>query len=352
MRIALFGGSFDPPHLGHLRIAQAAADRLQLDRVLLAPVAVQPLKQGQQPPPAGFADRMAMVELLLRAAGDPRLEVSSLDGPRPDGRPNYTYETLAQLRASLSPRLDPGAQSQDVNPESAAAELGSATNPIPATKQSAAAPVTTLIPAPIPAPIPAAPELFLLTGADSLLTLAQWHRALELVLSTTLVIATRPGFPLEELSEPLLRLLGPGASLLRSGASLLRSGPSLLQSGASLLGSGANSSAPPAAASSLAPDDAKSLGSEPSGTGVERLVLTRSEPAPGGEPQTATIYLLTGLREDISATAIRACLAAPSLAEKATATLPAALSPAVEHYIRAHGLYRSPNVQATISQSK
>ncbi len=83
MRVALFGGSFDPPHHGHIAIAKAAADGLALDRVLFAPVGRQPLKEEGKPTP--FADRMAMVELACRV--DPRFEVSELDAPRHDGLP-------------------------------------------------------------------------------------------------------------------------------------------------------------------------------------------------------------------------------------------------------------------------
>lgn len=98
MRIGFFGGSFDPPHRGHLAIAQAAADAFSLDRVLLAPVGLQPLKLDG--PAASFADRLAMVELLC--AYDERLHASTLDAPRPDGQPNYTVDTLRRLRAELS----------------------------------------------------------------------------------------------------------------------------------------------------------------------------------------------------------------------------------------------------------
>src|SRR4051794_33636357 len=62
-RVAFFGGSFDPPHLGHLAVARAARAALQLDRVLFAPVGAQPLKpQGSTAP---FPDRVAMTELAI-----------------------------------------------------------------------------------------------------------------------------------------------------------------------------------------------------------------------------------------------------------------------------------------------
>src|SRR5215469_14916173 len=76
-RIAFFGGSFDPPHLGHLAIARAARDALQLDRVLFAPVGAQPLKPKGST--ASFEDRLAMTELAI--AGERGFEVSLADAP-------------------------------------------------------------------------------------------------------------------------------------------------------------------------------------------------------------------------------------------------------------------------------
>lgn len=59
-RVAFFGGSFDPPHLGHLAVARAARKALCLDRVLFAPVGAQPLKPAGSTAP--FADRLRMTE--------------------------------------------------------------------------------------------------------------------------------------------------------------------------------------------------------------------------------------------------------------------------------------------------
>ena len=103
MRIGYFGGSFDPPHLGHLRVAIAAAKSLSLDRVLLAPTGRQPLKTGGAS--ASFQDRLAMVSILCELqppTSVARLEASSLDAPNADGSPNYTVNTLSKLRAALS----------------------------------------------------------------------------------------------------------------------------------------------------------------------------------------------------------------------------------------------------------
>jgi nicotinate-nucleotide adenylyltransferase len=92
MRVALFGGTFDPPHLGHLRIASAAADRLALDRVFFAPTGRQPLKSAA--PIASFPDRLAMFELAC--ATDFRFTAIDLDAPRLGG-PNYTVDSLSAL---------------------------------------------------------------------------------------------------------------------------------------------------------------------------------------------------------------------------------------------------------------
>ncbi|MEQ1693833.1 MAG: nicotinate (nicotinamide) nucleotide adenylyltransferase [Gemmatimonas sp.] len=59
MRLGVFGGSFDPPHVGHLLVAQDAITALSLDRLLIVPAAQQPLKPGQH---ASAADRLAMVQ--------------------------------------------------------------------------------------------------------------------------------------------------------------------------------------------------------------------------------------------------------------------------------------------------
>jgi nicotinate-nucleotide adenylyltransferase len=143
MRVALFGGSFDPPHHGHIAIATAAADVFDLDSVLFAPVGHQPLKaEGGAAP---FADRLAMVELAC--AADPRFAVSDLDAPRADGAPNYTVDTLATLHERM--------------PEA---------------------------------------RLFNLVGADSFLSLRRWHEPERLLELAEWIVVSRPGFPLADLS--------------------------------------------------------------------------------------------------------------------------------------------------------
>src|SRR5215469_7316772 len=98
MRIAFFGGSFDPPHRGHLAIARAACVRLALDCVWMAPAGVQPLKLDTET--ASYHDRLAMVELAI--AGEPCIAASDADAPRKDGKPNYTLDVLLHIKQDLN----------------------------------------------------------------------------------------------------------------------------------------------------------------------------------------------------------------------------------------------------------
>jgi nicotinate-nucleotide adenylyltransferase len=236
MRIAFFGGSFDPPHLGHARIAQAAADRLHLDRVLLAPVALQPLKR-ETPAPASWPERLAMLRLLLADLADPRFQPSELDAPRPDGKANYTYDTLIDLKQQLAP----------------------------------------------------SDELFVLLGADSFLSMHHWHRAPDLLLAANWIIAARPGFDLQSPDNPL-RLL--------------------------------DHALPPSIHA------AAGTGSEPS-THSPALLHQHLQ---GPDGRQTDLYVLPDMREDISATEIRAAFAEGCTKQDV-------LSTSVVHYIRTHHLY-------------
>lgn len=146
-RVAFFGGSFDPPHLGHLAVARAAQAALGLNTVLFAPVGAQPLKPHG--PTASFEDRLAMTCLAI--AGEPGFAISLADAPKPSGTPNYTLETLQSLRAELPPD---GA-------------------------------------------------LFCLMGADSFAGLHRWHRSAEIPFVAPLIVASRPGESLSDLKAAL-----------------------------------------------------------------------------------------------------------------------------------------------------
>jgi len=147
-RVAFFGGSFDPPHMGHVAVAHAAMQALHLDRILFAPVGLQPLKPTG--PSASFEDRVAMTRLAI--AAEPGFEISLADAPKPGSTtPNFTVDTLTGLRESL----------------------------------------------------PQETTLFLLLGADSFRTLHQWHRAAEVPFLANLIVASRPNENLSDLAASL-----------------------------------------------------------------------------------------------------------------------------------------------------
>ena len=92
MRIGIFGGTFDPPHVGHLIAALDACDLLRLDRLVFVPAAAQPLKRADAA--ASPEHRAAMVELV--AALDQRFSVDRLEVDR--GGLSFTVDTLRALR--------------------------------------------------------------------------------------------------------------------------------------------------------------------------------------------------------------------------------------------------------------
>jgi nicotinate-nucleotide adenylyltransferase len=155
MRVALFGGTFDPPHRGHLAVARAAGSKLSLDEILFAPTARQPLKP--RGPSASFADRLAMVRLLCAAEQNGsqcvRLLASEIDGPREDGQPNYTIDTLRRLREEL----------QNTYPDEKI-------------------------------------DLFVILGADAFLGLRRWREPDALLESADWIVVSRPGFSLISLA--------------------------------------------------------------------------------------------------------------------------------------------------------
>lgn len=91
-RLGILGGTFDPPHTGHLLLALDALDQFHLDRLLLVPAARQPLKVGQEMTAPGH--RLAMVRLLK--AADPRIGVDGREVER--GGLSFTVDTMRALR--------------------------------------------------------------------------------------------------------------------------------------------------------------------------------------------------------------------------------------------------------------
>lgn len=135
--LAILGGTFDPVHIGHLRVAWEAAEALDAE-VRLMPAHVPPHRPQPQASPA---HRVAMLRLAL--AGQSRLAVDERELSRPG--PSYTVETLRELRREIGPRR----------------------------------------------------PLLLLVGADAYAGLPSWHDWLELFALAHLVVLTRPGHAVE-----------------------------------------------------------------------------------------------------------------------------------------------------------
>jgi nicotinate-nucleotide adenylyltransferase len=136
-RIGVFGGTFDPPHVGHLVAAVEARHRLDLDRVLLV-VANHPWQKEGERPITPAEHRLAMVDAAVE--GVEGLEASALEIRR--GGPSFTADTLAELGEK-----EPGA------------------------------------------------ELFVILGADASAGLSTWERVEEVRDRAHLVVVNRPGCP-------------------------------------------------------------------------------------------------------------------------------------------------------------
>ncbi len=95
MKTGILGGTFDPIHLGHLIIAETAADQLGLDRVLLMPSYISYFKENRSDSVSSAEDRLAMTRAA--AVGNPRFLVSDMEVLR--GGKSYTYESLEALHA-------------------------------------------------------------------------------------------------------------------------------------------------------------------------------------------------------------------------------------------------------------
>jgi len=150
-RIALFGGTFDPVHSGHLNSATGVLDALRLDKLIFVPNKVSPLKRDQPVTPGHH--RLEMVRLAI--GHDRRLGVSDYEVNRPP--PSFTIDTVMHFRTEFGHETD----------------------------------------------------LFWIIGADSLGELAGWHRIEDLVETCQIVTVARPGWAAPDLT-PLRALLGEG----------------------------------------------------------------------------------------------------------------------------------------------
>ena len=146
--IGVFGGTFDPIHFGHLRLAEELAETAKLAQVRFLPSGTPPHRSR---PGAEAGHRVEMTRLAI--AGNSRFEVDDRETRR--AGPGYTYDTLGELRQELGSRRG----------------------------------------------------LVLLLGADAFLELATWHRWRALFDLAHILVAYRPGFPIDSwharMPEPL-----------------------------------------------------------------------------------------------------------------------------------------------------
>ncbi len=148
-RVGILGGTFNPPHLGHLMCARQAHAQLSLDRLLIIVAAVPPHKEVPDDP--GIDHRVAMCRLI--ADSEPWLEVSELEVGR--GGPSYTITTLTEIHAS-----QPG------------------------------------------------DELTLIVGGDMASTLPAWHQPEAILELASLAVAERSGMRRAEVVDQLRLLAG------------------------------------------------------------------------------------------------------------------------------------------------
>jgi nicotinate-nucleotide adenylyltransferase len=152
--LGVFGGTFDPIHVAHLAVAEAARDALGLERVLFVPNRQPPHKPDQAVTAA--ADRLAMVRAAI--ADNPAFEASTIEIDR-DG-PSYTADTLAALGAQRIAAGEPG-------------------------------------------------DLALILSVEALAGLATWHEPQRVLALSRLVVAPRDGYP--DVDPATIARLLPGA---------------------------------------------------------------------------------------------------------------------------------------------
>jgi nicotinate-nucleotide adenylyltransferase len=162
-RIGVLGGTFDPPHVGHLWLATLAADAIGLDRVLFMPAAQPPHKGGKLV--SRGTDRLVMTRLAI--AGDPAFELCPIEMERPG--PSYTIDSIDELERLYAGRA----------------------------------------------------QLFLLMAADSLNAIDTWREPDRLLERIEWAVGPRPGDPLPDRSA-LEERFGANAARIH-----LLSGPSL-----------------------------------------------------------------------------------------------------------------------------
>jgi nicotinate-nucleotide adenylyltransferase len=159
MNVALFGGTFDPVHLGHVAVARAAAERFGLKRVYFVPAHVPPHKLAQ--PITAYGHRYAMV--TLATMGDKRFVPSLLESPEhhSEHSVNYSIDTVRRFKMGLGKK----------------------------------------------------DRLFFLIGIDAFLEIGTWHEPEALLREVEFVVVGRPGFSLADVGSALPKSMRPPAAV-------------------------------------------------------------------------------------------------------------------------------------------
>jgi len=164
MNFALFGGTFDPVHRGHVVVARAAAAKFGLKQVWFVPADIPPHKQ--KTPVTSFYHRYAMVTLAV--AGEKEMlpslvEAPDVDSTKAERKPSYSIETVRRVKKSLG-KSD---------------------------------------------------HLYFLIGMDAFKDIAKWYKSEELLGECDLIVAARPGFSLADVATALPEKLRPSASVTK-----------------------------------------------------------------------------------------------------------------------------------------
>ena len=161
MNVAIFGGTFDPVHRGHVAVARAASERFKLGRIYFVPADIPPHKQKQ--PLTPYYHRFAMLALAL--AGEKNFVPSLLEAPeviQAEGAlASYSIDTVRRFKLGL--------------------------------KKS--------------------DKLFFLIGIDAFMDIAKWRSPVELLRECEFIVASRPGYSLADVARALPEELRPAAQV-------------------------------------------------------------------------------------------------------------------------------------------